>query len=417
MEIIVIKSILSVLLSVVVTIVIYFEKPLKRWLEIRQPAQVVFGAWLIARLLPFCVIYLALGFAPISDINGFFGQAFHAAKGEVVYRDFTCMYSPLFPYINGLAVWLWEDKRAVVATMLLIELLAVLASYSFFKSQDNKADLLFKILIYFVLPSSFVFCVLGGQEDEWMWLMAILSFLVWQKTDKIEAMGVVLLLGFLVSKAVFVLFLPTLLWLVPKPIRWIWPMAILGMITLAILYHFTKWEFILQPTNEANTLRSPNIPSVLSPLTFGVLHFGAKFWNWIGLLITVATGFVAAFWFKALSIKHSLSAVWVLLFGTMMVIQQSAYSSYIFIFLLPLSLVWIDYSNKKEVLILLIYNVVSAVHPSLWWRLQQPKYNAISEVFKAPIFVLDYALQLAVVLCTLYFLRLVWQKASMIKTG
>ena len=412
METILIKSLLSIFLSLVIAGILFFEKPIKLFISNVSSPLFIGITWFLTRIIPFFVVYIWFDYIPFSDISGFFNQATHAARGEVVYRDFYCMYSPFFPYINGFALLLWNDKRAIVLIMILLELITVISTFSFFKTTTNKTELLFKILIYWLLPSSFMFCVLGGQEDELMWLMVVLSFLMFQKTGRLEILGIFLLLGFLVTKAVFVLFLPALLFLIKKPIRWIWPMAVLGMMVLLFLYNTSQWEFIGQPTAEANTFRAPNLPSVLSPITFGIFHFGAKFWNWIGLIITVGMGVFAANRFKKLPLTYSLSAVWVLLFGTMMVVQQSAYSSYIFIFLLPLSLVWIDFNNKKEVVILLVFNVVAAIHPSLWWRLQQPKYTSPLAIFQKPIYILDYGLQILVLLSTLYFLRLVWKKTT-----
>jgi hypothetical protein len=114
---------------------------------------------------------------------------------------------------------------------------------------------------------------------------------------------------------------------------------------------------------------------------------------------------------RHLDFPRAFSAVFVVIFATMMVAQQSAYSNYIFIFLLPLTFVWIDFRNRKEVSWFLVFNVLSVVHPSLWWRLKSPYYESPAAILAQPIYGLDYALQVGVVICTVYFLRFVWKKA------
>ena len=93
----------------------------------------------------------------------------------------------------------------------------------------------------------------------------------------------------------------------------------------------------------------------------------------------------------------------------MMVVQQSAYSNYIFLFLIPLVFYVVNWNNKKQVGYLLVFNILCVVHPSYWWRLDMPKYLAPSDIWVSASSVLDYLMQVSIVILTGYF---VWLAAS-----
>lgn len=406
------KTIISLLCAGLAGGLIAFREKIETGLKKYDDKTVLLGVWALTRLVPFFLIFVVFDQTPFSDLDGFFGQAREAVQLKLVYRDFYCMYSPLFPYVNAVGLWFWLDKKAIILVMILMEGGALWATNRFYRDQLSDRERLFRSLLYLLLPGSLVLCVLGGQEDVWMWLMLVVSYLLWQRTQRIEWFGVGLVVGFMFTKAVFILVGPALLFLVPKPVRWMAAAAIVGVVTLAVLYHFTGWLWLEQPLHEAATLRAPNWLSVTNPLTMNVLGAGAKRWNWLGLLLTTGVGALLAYRLRKQPFSSAFSAVYILIFGTMMIVQQSAYSNYIFIFLLPYVFNSLDLGNRLEVGLFLLFNCLCVIHPSLWWRLKSPYYHSISEIFTKPIYILDYALQLGIVLLTFYFLRKVWQKAT-----
>lgn len=412
MFVIVGKTIISLLCAGLAGGLIAFRTKIEKHLQNYDDRLVLLLAWVLTRLVPFVLIFVVFNQTPFSDLDGFFGQAREAVQLKLVYRDFYCMYSPFFPYVNALGLWFWLDKKAIILVMILMEGGALWTTNRFYANTISPSERLFRSLLYLLLPGSLVLCVLGGQEDVWMWLMFIGAYLVWQRTQRVEWLGVGLVVGFLFTKAVFILVGPALLFLVPKPIRWISAAAVAGLVSLAVLYHTTEWLWLQQPMNEAATLRAPNWLSVANPLTFDVLGAGAKRWNWVGLLLTTGLGTILAYRLRQQPFPRAFSAVYIVIYGTMMIAQQSAYSNYIFLFLLPYVFQWLNFSNRKEVGLFLLFNCLCVIHPSLWWRLKSPYYHTISEVFTQPIYILDYILQLGIVLLTFYFLRQVWQKAT-----
>jgi hypothetical protein len=399
-------SIFSVLL---VSALLVKRKAVTEWLETTNTYGIMGVGWVLFRLLPFIAIYIAANIDPTSDVTGFWDEASRASKGQIVYRDFWSPYSPLYPYFLGIWVKIWYSPKMVVLTMALMDGVALLVSWHFFRPFLTRGAFLFKTILYYLLPGSLVLCIVGAQEDVWMWLFVVLAYLVRERTLRVVWYAVILALGLLTTKAIFVLILVPLFLIEKQKIRFVIPMAAVGIISLAILYPLVGMEF-MQPMDEAKVLRAPNILSVINPWFFNGIGVGEKFWNWVGLLTSVGLACLAAFRLQNVDFRIMLSRVWVVLYAAMMVVQQSAYSNYIFLFLIPLVFYIIDWNSSKQVLLLLIYNVLCVIHPSYWWRLGMVKYLKPSEIFSKPDYIVDYLIQLAIVLLTGYFVWLAFPK-------
>ena len=63
-------------------------------------------------------------------------------------------------------------------------------------------------LIYLLLPATFILSVLGGQEDILMWGALVFSLLLFRRKENFILLGISLGIGLLVTKALFVLFIP-----------------------------------------------------------------------------------------------------------------------------------------------------------------------------------------------------------------
>ena len=366
-------------------------------------------SWLLLRLVPFLAIYVFLGFEPRSDIAGFLvGWGTHARQGELIYRDFVCTYSPFFPYLIGLSMAVWNDPRAIVLLMVLMEGVALLATYFFYKPRFSREELIFKSLLYLCLPASLILCVIGGQEDVWTWLFVALAGWAFYSKKSYILYGSLLVLGLLSTKATFVLVLPALLILARNQYRLFVVMVLWGIAVLAILYALVGLEF-MQPLGEADTLRAPNLLSVINPWFFDAIGVGQGFWNWVGLLSTVGISCLVAWQWRGAEFHQALSRVFVVTYATMMAVQQSAYSNYIFLFLMPLVFYVVDWRDKKQVGYLLVFNILCVVEASYWWRLGMPKYFAPADIWVSASSLLDYVMQLSIVALTGYF---VWLAAT-----
>jgi len=409
MNIVLAKTAISVAALLVTAALLYKKDALTDYLEKKSANAVLAVAWVLLRLLPFIAVYLVANMEPTSDVNGFWDEGSKASLGQVVYRDFWSPYSPLYAYFLGIWLKLWYSPKMIVLTMAAMDGIALLVSYHFFRPFQSRGTFLFRALIYLLLPGSLVLCVIGAQEDVWMWLFVILAYLVRERTLRVEWYAIILAIGLLTTKAIFVLIMVPLFLLEKQKVRFVIPIAIIGIISLGILYPLVGMEF-MQPLDEAKTLRAPNIQSILNPWFYNSIGVGEKFWNWIGLVASVGLACISAWRLRNADFRVMLSKVWIVLYATMMIVQQSAYSNYIFLFLLPLVLYVIDWKNKTQITILFVFNLLCVVHPSYWWRLGMPCYMTPSDTAASSELLIDYSMQTAIVVLTGYFIWLAFPK-------
>lgn len=409
MSVVLAKTGISLACIVLLIILISQRKKISNWLENKSVRVSLITGWIIFRLFPFIAVYIIANIAPTSDVLGFWDEGSKASMGQVVYRDFWSPYSPLYAYFLGIWLKLWYSPKMIVLTMAVMDGVALWVSWHFFRPFQSRGSFLFKALIYYVLPGSLVLCIVGAQEDVWMWLFVVLAYLVRERTVRVEWYAVILAIGLLMTKAIFVLILVPLFLIEKQKIRFLIPMIIIGIISLGILYPLVGLEF-MQPMDEAKVLRAPNILSIINPWFFDGIGVGEKFWNWVGLVTSVGLATLAAFRLQHADFRIMLSRVWVVLYATMMVIQQSAYSNYIFLFLIPLVFYVIDWSNRKQILLLLIFNILCVVHPSYWWRLGMPRYLRPSDITASGDSIIDYLIQVSIIILTGYFVWLAFPK-------
>ena len=409
MSVVLAKIGISLISLILLAAMLLKKKAITFWLERKHVTGTLAISWVLFRLIPFIVIYLIAGLATTSDVNGFWDEGSKASQGLMVYRDFWSPYSPLYAYFLGIWLKLWYDPKMIVLTMAVMDGIAVWVSWHFFRPFQSRGDFLFKAIAYFILPGSLVLCIVGAQEDVWMWLFVALAYLVRERTMRVAWYAIILAIGLLMTKAIFILILVPLFILEKQKIRFLIPMIIIGILSLAILYYLVGWEFT-QPLDEAQTLRAPNIPSILNPWFFNKIGVGQKFWNWIGLAVSVGLACLAAWRLRNSDFRVMLSRVWIVLYATMMVVQQSAYSNYIFLFLIPLVFYVINWRSRIQIILLLIFNVLCVVHPSYWWRLGMPCYMTPSDTAASSGLLIDYIMQVTIVLLTGYFIWLAFPK-------
>ena len=77
--------------------------------------------------LLFAALYLVGHQEVPSDIPAYYMPAAHAVlAGKLPFRDFTSSYAPLFPYLGGALVWIWDSGKMFALFSILVNAAALL---------------------------------------------------------------------------------------------------------------------------------------------------------------------------------------------------------------------------------------------------------------------------------------------------
>ena len=406
-EIVYNKAYISILLCLLAFFAFKFRNKLEAFFQNLGPTKSFSLLAFLCRILPFLIVYIYYGYDAQSDVQIFWKSAQHAAKLELVYRDFDSVYSPFFVYITALPLYLWDTARAVTLLMILVELLVLWLTMKTYPS-ENKPSTLFKSLIYLLLPGPYIFCVLGGQEDVWMWGFACLVVFAWQRKKSDLVLGMITGLGLLTTKAFFVLLLPSLLFKVKSKMKFIAGNALVGLPVILILYYLEGDSFLM-PIRLAQDPMAVNMWSVINPLIWDYgFTKNIKILNWIGLFTILGFTLWQTFKSQSLKIQEFIPKIWIIIFGVMMIVQIGAYANYIFIYSMPLLFCFDFFKNKIFLILTFVFQGFATVQPSFWFRIGKPFLRF--DNLLGTKFAIEYALEIVVFLGVIYWLNLAMKK-------
>ncbi|MGM9509569.1 hypothetical protein ACS5NO_17670 [Larkinella sp. GY13] len=407
MSVLFLKIAIALAGSLVTIGVVRFRKMIDQ-VSLRQQGPILLTVFVLMRIIPFIVVYILMGQKSGSDIPVFYDAALQAMEGKVVYRDFWTPYSPLFPYVTTLLLPFWNSPNAIVLLMILMEGVALWLTWRAYRTEIR--GLFLRMLTYLTLVGPMVLCVLGGQEDIWMWLFGALSVLVWQRTGDSLWIGVVLALALIFTKALPVLLIIPVLFLVEKPLRYILGLAITGLPALGILVALVGTKFTT-PMSIAELPFAPNLWTVLSPITGDFRSYSSLLlWGGVGLTVVVTT-LGAMILKQRMSYAKALPVLWTLCFCFMMFIHKNSFSNYAFIFLMPMLLNTIDLRSRRQVAVLILFNALVVIQPSYWWRMGNPIFTQWSDLTSMANLI-EYAMELTIMGCLVYFLHHLYQMIS-----
>ena len=405
MFIVYVKTAVSVGLCVWVAILLWQRLAITNYLQNHHQKPWIAGFYIVFRLLPIVLTYFVLGYKPTSDVEYYYYPIANSARQfQVVHRDVYSCYSPFFGYWLSLPLHIWNDMRAIVVAMTGIEALAVYITYRIYRGTENNGQRLFRALFYFSLPVPFVMCVFSGQEDVALWLFALWALWVWQKANSPFWGGVLLALGLLSTKAVFIFLLVPIFLMTPhrQKLALVGGMAILGLPVMAFLYWKTGTLFIEQQINEGDYLKAPNWRSLLNPLIGGLIPQSGGIMKWITLGITIVILSLTGLRAYGKRLVDSLPMIFMIAFGSMTILQQNAVSNYAYLFMLPLVFLVTDFKNRATTVLLIVFNALAAIHPSFWWRIGQPYYKGF-DMFSRLDYALEYGMEIVLIAGFIYY--------------
>jgi hypothetical protein len=407
MSIILIKSLIAVIGTMTFGLGILCRSQVLNMPEPRANRFLI-AAFLLCRLVPFVVVYLLMGLDPHSDVPVFYDAASHALRGEIVYRDFWSPYSPLFAYVTAVPLLIWHSGKSVVLLMLLMEGSTWWLTYRFYRPRRGNLVQL-GALLYLLLPGPFVFCLLGGQEDVWMWLFGAASLWLWAASGSDFLLGLLMAVMLLVTKALAVLIVIALVFWVRRPAQYIAGLLTVGLPTLVLLYWLTG-DGMLTPLIFANMPFAPNLPTVLAPIVGDFRPYGGIL-SIAGLVAVLGLSAYGGWQFRRGKVPYerALPVLWVLCYGFMMLIHKSSFGNYIFIYALPLMTLIVNGSRVRHVVVLLVLNALATVQPSVWWRIGSPIYSDPA-MLASGTYLGEYLMEVGIVTSVGYFVWLAYQQ-------
>lgn len=412
---------IKLLLSAVLTSVVfwslwksdYFEK----WQRDHDKTAFLAG-FLLFRLLPWIGIFVILDFEPRGDVPFFFYKAEHAKAGGFVYRDFWSYHAPLYAYIISLPLWLWHNARAIVLLMVVMESLILWLTYRTYR--PFKKDALLLAFLYWLLPASFMYIMIDGQEEIWFWGIGLLMWrYLLRKHENYEAgLGLFFAAALITLKVTFIFLLPAILLVVRRPVKMLLTMAAVGLPAIGVLYYFIG-DLFLMPIQHTEQLMTPNLFSITRPFIELFVHIDATnstLVNWVGLLFTVLLPCAAAWKSRPRPLAHTLPGLFILSYCGMMIFQASAPGAYIIAFLVVVVFQLVDVDRRIDVGVLLALGWLTVVQPFVNVYIGQPDYTQFS-MLAEPRHLLDMALQLFNVACFVWIAFKAWEDVVHPKTG
>ncbi|MCZ6835700.1 MAG: hypothetical protein O7G85_08000, partial [Planctomycetota bacterium] len=139
---------------------------------------------LISRVGLFAGLYLVMDFKVGSDVGGYYfpeGQA--VLEGQMVYRDIKTSYSPLFPYLMAGILLIWNSAKAIVLSMIPIELISIPlwlgVSRRYFSEQTTRTA----TILYVLSPVPLLNIAMNGQNQVWISLFLVIALWLLARKD------------------------------------------------------------------------------------------------------------------------------------------------------------------------------------------------------------------------------------------
>jgi hypothetical protein len=307
-----------------------------------------------------------------SDVPAYYMPAAHAVlAGKLPFRDFTLSYAPLFPYLGGALVWIWDSGKMFALFSILVNAVSLLAwdrlgKLSLDEQTARQSTLLFATSGNMLLQS------LLGTNQTWIGAALAASALLIVLEQPIGS-GLVQALSAVITKVLALLFWPVL-WICARHRgRWL-AAALLPALGLYAAFAMTGADIFYPLRFEGELTTSGNLPYVLDPLlslagpakrmAFDVLALGAlgAATLWIYLRARTLSPQQRA---KLLPLAIALTGLVFLVFS------KKSYTGYAVFFMYPL-MVALSIGTRRlagRVGFSIVFNALLATEPSLWFRL------------------------------------------------
>ena len=331
------------------------------------------GIQLAAATVSFTLLYVVGHQEVTSDVPSFYVPAARGVlEGQVPFRDFSLSYAPLFPYVGAGILWIWNSGKAFALLDILVNLLTLVAwNAAALACTDRTAARQSTIL--FATSGHVLVQGLLGTNQAWVAASVGISALLLQRSRETTS-GIVQAVALCTTKFLTLLLWPVLWICAPRRLRWVGGATVLAVIVYGA---FTvTGASVLDPLRrEGDLITSGNLPYLFGALNTGShLHDRAIF-DTVALL-AVATSLA---WLYLRSrrlmppMRTALLPASIALIGLVfMLVSKKSATGYEVFFMYPAILVTMHEWRRPGLAggFLVVFNLLLAVEPSLWFHLE-----------------------------------------------
>jgi hypothetical protein len=332
------------------------------------------GLQLVPSLLLFVALYLLGPQEPTSDVPAYYLPVAHAAlTGQVPFRDFVSSYAPLFPYVGAALVFLWDSGKVFALFAIALNAITLLLWHWGARTCFDQHTTRYSTLLYASCGHVIVQGLLGTNQT---WIaVGLAASVVLIVRDRSTAAGLVQAIAACTTKVLAHLFWPVFWICSPQRSRWLVAAVVPTAAVYLLFVSLGAGPNLLHPLQyEANRMSSGNLLYILDPF-LGATGASERL---ISNGLTATALAIALGWLFARSRNvppqrrpNLLPAALALVGLTLMIFSKKSFTGYLIFVMYPLVLMLMaDRSDRRfRVGFLVIFNVLLAAEPSLWFHL------------------------------------------------
>ncbi|OLS23336.1 MAG: hypothetical protein HeimC3_25000 [Candidatus Heimdallarchaeota archaeon LC_3] len=175
--------------------------------------------YIVTRFVSLFVIFFLLNRQGPGDLfTTFYPQALHALSGKIIYLEFDSAFSPGFPYLLGLAIFILNHYLTIILFYIIFDFLTLVISVKFILPLLKINNLRLFLWFYLFCPLGWIFVVYWVQDDIILAFVITLSLIL--ILNKKENETIVLFgLSFVFTKLLSLIFFLPIFTLFSRPIR------------------------------------------------------------------------------------------------------------------------------------------------------------------------------------------------------
>lgn len=212
----------------------------RRFLSLRDRRFDMFAtvALLASRFGLYCLVFFGLRIPPRGDVPSFYlPEASAVLAGKLPYRDFASSYAPMHAFLGAAVLFVWNSPLALVLFAILVEAAAFPVFLRAARCGFGEREVRLGALLYLASPVSLQFVAIDGQDNVLIALLLTAAMLLLCR-DWNFLSGASLALAVVLVKFLPLLFVPILLLVCRKRVRWMAGFAgvlLLGYLPFALL--------------------------------------------------------------------------------------------------------------------------------------------------------------------------------------